>query len=621
MSMLLLWIFNLEMEESLEEEEVASNGYLVRSPACNIPNADPYDVSIKKYIHKTHWKPCPGGPSLTFQDDNMLRFNKSVLNRKYKNLHICKIYPIVRVHTDDRHIKYLPEALQFKSDVNMSHEFIKVECYDKNKTIYTNFHAFVQKKEFLFKDKAPNGRQHNANTTSKNSKSNKFSMNVVLIGIDSVSRLNFIRQMPLTRNFLLDHGALEMFGYNKVGDNTFPNMVPLLTGHYVEELPGSSKLNKEPFDKYDIMFKHYNNSGYVTMFTEDAPHIGLFRYLKFGFKKQPVDHYFMPFALGIAKEKSFWSNRNYCFGNRMEAEIDLQYTYDFMRVYKNDPHFAFTFISRVSHDDMNEAGKTDFEYLRFLQKSFKNNLLNNTILFMFGDHGIRFGGFRTTYIGRLEERLPAMYILPPPWFRSKYPTLWNNLKLNTHRLTTHFDIYDTLEDILDIQKAAERSKSDRIDYKNLKRISLLRKVPLNRSCEAASLKRNWCTCHDIIAVNVTDKIVTEAAKYLVNKLNNLTSNFSKECVRLHLQQIKSAGVTLMNEKVLSYVGNGTQTHKDYQITITTLPGKGQFEGSVRYFSVNKQFMLLGRISRVNRYGLQSDCINDYRLKLYCYCKH
>ncbi|GAB1606859.1 uncharacterized protein LOC115222996, partial [Argonauta hians] len=518
----------------------------------------------------------------------------------------------------------MPEALQFKSDVNMSHEFIKVECYDENnKTIYTNFHAFVQKKEFLFK--APNVRQHNANTTSKisatnsDNKSNKFSMNVLLIGIDSVSRLNFMRQMPLTRNFLLDHGALEMFGYNKVGENTFPNMVPLLTGHYVEELPGSSKLGNEPFDKYDIMFKHYNKSGYVTMFTEDSTSGAIFKFFKFGFKKQPVDHYFMPFAIKRAKPGSLWLN--YCFGNRMEVEIDLQYTYDFMRVYKNDPYFAFTFITRVSHDDMNDAGKADVEYLRFLQKSFKNNLLNNTIVFMFGDHGIRFGGFRKTYIGRLEERLPAMYILPPPWFRSKYPTLWNNLKLNTHRLTTHFDIYDTLEDILDINKAVERSKSDRIDYKNLKRISLFREVPLNRSCEAATLKRHWCTCHDIIAVNVTDKIVIEAAKYLVNKLNNLTSNFSNECARLHLQQIKSAGVTLMNEKVLSYVGNGTQTHKDYQLTITTLPGKGQFEGSIRYFSDDKQFTSLGKISRVNRYGHQSDCINDYRLKLYCYCNN
>ena len=38
-----------------------------------------------------------------------------------------------------------------------------------------------------------------------------------MVGVDSVSRLNFMRQMPTTRKFLLDElNAIEMLGYNKV---------------------------------------------------------------------------------------------------------------------------------------------------------------------------------------------------------------------------------------------------------------------------------------------------------------------------------------------------------------------------------------------------------------------
>ncbi|CAI9738134.1 XP_029649278.2uncharacterized protein LOC115222996 [Octopus vulgaris] len=448
---------------------------------------------------------------------------------------------------------------------------------------------------------------------------NKLSLNVLLIGIDSVSRLNFIRQMPLTRQFLLSHGAIEMLGYNKVGDNTFPNMIPFLTGKYLEELPESKKLEREPFDKYDIIWKHYNKSGYVTMFAEDSTSGAMFNYLKYGFKKQPTDHYLRPFALAREKAKSLWSNNNFCFGNRMEPAIVLQYTHDFLRVYKDKPYFTFTFITRISHDDMNMAGRGDFEYLRFLKKSFNQNLLNNTILFFFSDHGIRFGLFRKTYVGRLEERLPAMYILPPDWFRDKFPTLWNNLKVNTHRLTTPFDIYETLQDILDIEKTAERSKSNEIDYKNLKRISLFREIPLNRSCEAAHIKPHWCTCHLFNPVALNDSIVINVTNYLVNYINNMTSNSSKVCARLKLQEIKNAEISVMNDQVLSYLGKGVQTYKDYRIIMQTLPDEGLFEGTVRYYSDNEQFSLLGEISRINRYGHQSECVHDFILRKYCYC--
>ncbi|XP_029649278.2 uncharacterized protein LOC115222996 [Octopus sinensis] len=629
-SIFIIRSFNLNKENMQLIEMEINKGFLVDSKMCRIPNIDPFDISVRKYFSISKWRPCPGKASLTYQEDNVLRINKAVIIQRYKNnFHSCKVYPIVRNDTDDDHVDYLKESLLFKSDVNITDEFIRVQCFNRNnKTIYTNFHAFVQMKELRPKDTKPYNTGYDGIYSSKDSMKNidfsnfaenKLSLNVLLIGIDSVSRLNFIRQMPLTRQFLLKHGAIEMLGYNKVGDNTFPNIIPFLTGKYLEELPESKKLEREPFDKYDIIWKHYNKSGYVTMFAEDSTSGAIFNHLRYGFKKQPTDHYLRPFALAREKAKSLWSNNNFCFGNRMEPAIVLQYTHDFIRVYKDKPYFTFTFITRISHDDMNMAGRGDFEYLRFLKKSFNQNLLNNTILFFFSDHGIRFGLFRKTYVGRLEERLPAMYILPPEWFRDKFPTLWNNLKVNTHRLTTPFDIYETLQDILDIEKTAERSKSNEIDYNNLKRISLFREIPLNRSCEAAHIKPHWCTCHLFNPLALNDSIVINVTNYLVNYINNMTSNSSKVCARLKLQEIKNAEISVMNDQVLSYLGKGVQTYKDYRIIMQTLPGEGLFEGTVRYYSDNEQFSLLGEISRINRYGHQSECVHDFILRKYCYC--
>ncbi len=36
----------------------------------------------------------------------------------------------------------------------------------------------------------------------------------------------------------------------------------------------------------------------------------------------------------------------------------------------------------------------------------------------------------------------------PPWFVKKYPELMKNLQTNIHRLTTPFDIHETLHEIV-----------------------------------------------------------------------------------------------------------------------------------------------------------------------------
>ena len=78
--------------------------------------------------------------------------------------------------------------------------------------------------------------------------------NVLFVGIDSVSRLQFDRHFPITaRNIISGQGFHTMYGYNKVADNTFPNLTPLLTGHYVEDLWNETM--NEPFDYFPFIWK------------------------------------------------------------------------------------------------------------------------------------------------------------------------------------------------------------------------------------------------------------------------------------------------------------------------------------------------------------------------------
>jgi hypothetical protein len=97
--------------------------------------------------------------------------------------------------------------------------------------------------------------------------------------------------MPETRKYLLQNmSAFELNGYNKVADNTFVNIVPMTTGKFVKELPWIEDMKHVPFDKYDFIWKKYSQHGYRTLYSEDAPGIQIFDYLKAGFSKFPADY-------------------------------------------------------------------------------------------------------------------------------------------------------------------------------------------------------------------------------------------------------------------------------------------------------------------------------------------
>lgn len=63
----------------------------------------------------------------------------------------------------------------------------------------------------------------------------------MVIGLDSMSRLNFMRQLAQSYKYITKElQGIVMLGFNKVGENTFPNLIPMLTG-YPE--PGSEYEN------------------------------------------------------------------------------------------------------------------------------------------------------------------------------------------------------------------------------------------------------------------------------------------------------------------------------------------------------------------------------------------
>lgn len=146
-----------------------------------------------------------------------------------------------------------------------SEEFIRVECSvlqnrtkkrkkkRSKKPFYMDYFAFIPPKKEV---------EERCNKLDQDRGDNW--VNVAVIGLDALSRLNFQRQMPASHSYLIDQmGAIEMFGFNKVGDNTFPNLAPTLmnlTEDEVQKVCWPKEHNF--FDNCPFIWNKYRDRGY-----------------------------------------------------------------------------------------------------------------------------------------------------------------------------------------------------------------------------------------------------------------------------------------------------------------------------------------------------------------------
>ncbi|CAH1786915.1 unnamed protein product, partial [Owenia fusiformis] len=328
-----------------------------------------------------------------------------------------------------------------------------------------------------------------------------------------------------------------------------PNLVALLSGKFPADLPWNSSTDEDkPFDEYKFIWKKAAKKGCRTLFAEDAPKLALFNYLKGGFHKQPTDYYPRPFHIALDQEESV-RQKFYCVGDRHESEITLSYLFDYMDAFKDRPHFAFTFNTRLTHDDINLAGVADNIYLKFLKRIKHSGNLNNSLVLFFSDHGIRYGDIRQANIGKLEERLPFIYWIFPKWFLKKHPEIVHNLKINKHRLSTPFDVHETLQNIL-TDGPLESYTSD----PNKKGMSLFKVIPETRTCEDVGILPHWCTCQNTKSVSITDTTVKQVANFTISTINKDLSHLrnSNLCAILSLDKITKAEMFVSTKDILKY---------------------------------------------------------------------
>lgn len=591
-----------------------------------LPVYDIYDKTVDQFFWDQQQLPCEGWLDLFYIDSSgVLIMNKSAVDISgFTNID-CEFKYIRRV--SEAEITF-SEKMTYKKPIYVDSDYIHMECYDKDKRrLYSNLHLNIDFKN-AFKNKKI------VDETEKK-------LSVILVGIDSLSWLIAERKIPKTLQYLRQNLSAYMIkGFTRIGDGSYPNLLPLFTG-----LKAYGEEKKVGINNIQYMFNNYSEQGCIDLFAEDWVKVATFVDI---FRRQPSHHYIQPLfqafdhvrsnSLAVEYTFKFLHHHNFnvgktsplCFGNAYKYRYIIQYLKRFLESYERKRKFAFAWVNEISHDFLNMVGLADDDYVELLKWMKESKKLENSVLIFFSDHGPRYSEIQNTEVGRITNLLPLFTVVLPDHFKSKYKHIHKNLISNVHRLTTAFDVYETLKDILHSDFSEKESL---LDSKKLPRgISLFREIPQTRSCQDADISEHYCPCYTSQTLSTKDSRVQHSVDAVINRINEILETVRSKCAKVAFSSIRGA------RKVYAEMYRDTSKERSFslrsmiwriaeqtriRITFWTNPGNALYEASVQYYDQNN-IKILGDINRINKYGNQSACLRQGQVRdrvreLYCYC--
>ncbi|XP_047136376.1 uncharacterized protein LOC100213639 [Hydra vulgaris] len=589
-----------EIKNTVEQQKTRQ-----KASACVLPNLNPFSSDILHFI-KTYQIDCLKKRHGKITNDGWFILQPN--NTTISNVIIKYIY---------RNTDYLvnfsdPISVKFENGIfkhKLEDDFIQVE-YKVEGLNHSEFHAHVS-------DHTQRKLRENA---LKRTDVKGLGLDIVFLMIDSQSNANFHRQLNKSMPQLLnDENTIILNGHTIVGDGTTAQVAAILIGEQEKDLPEARRsFTSSACDNFNFIFKDFHKAGYITMLSEDFPEKGAFHLRLNGFVNKPTSWYLRPFWLAQTPSP------------KCDVEYNNILLKTFTETFEDISKFSFVINSEIAHDNINKLKVIDDDILEVINYFKMPVRINHTVLIIFGDHGERVTDFRLTTQGKLEERLPFFSITLPVIFKEKYPKLFTALKKNSNVLTSHFDIYATLQHMMSYPDLPEKKFIGQSLFTEIN--------PELRTCKNSGVADHWCPCLNYNDVPVTDAKVNYVAQSVVDFINKLLSKNEKAsrlCAYLTLNTIISSSLkTLKNEVrdfqktkrnhecdscgVVYYFSSAAK--KYYEVVFTVNPSNGTFEANADVLSDNK-IIVDENISRINRYGNQPYCImNEFpHLRPYCYC--
>lgn len=574
------------LRRAFSRMELHYGGILLDLPGCKFPkySAFHWTMRLVSLVERSPSQRSCSKPSVVYLSGRTLMLDRRLLHERYGLVAeqlICASREILRqtrtTTPDNLYFKAPQQPVRFGEA--LSGEYIEVSCETNSTALFKEYFMIPRKKNG---DRAPYPDQ----------------LSVLVLGLDSTSRLNFNRRLKKTRRFLMTElNAFEFLGYNKVGENSFPNQMPLLTG-----LSGPNVLSiyqDAYFDSLPHLWSAYKMRGYTTLFLEEMAHAGLFTFpdLK-GFVNPPADYYSRPIALAIDAEHKLMPAL--CAGSRLKTGIYLDYVRDVLS--RENKAFAYVWISDVPHENHTHLTILDDPLEGFLRDLTSLGVLERTALLFLSDHGVRYGSIRLTEAGRHEDLTPFAFLALPAWFLRNHPEAAVQLEVNQRRLVTAYDFHATLLSLADLPSL--RAKP------TLKGLSLVGPVPPQRSCNDAFVPDHFCACLGSRG-RVENASQAEAlGRFGVAYINAQAGvHFPRLCRIWSLASVDEAEV----------LGGDIAGKVLFRLRLTTTP-TAHFEvyGMIKNSTYDNRRVVF--VQRLDKYSNETKCLPLSRMQHLCMCK-
>lgn len=155
-----------------------------------------------------------------------------------------------------------------------------------------------------------------------------------------------------------------------------------------------------------------------------------------------------------------------CIAGQSPTDHMAEYTSKLIKMFgKNLPYFIISWFS-LSHIDKNGVQSKDEVFRELLSLALNGRKGNpgNTLVILMSDHRYNYSPIRGTFLGFYEQNLPFFLMEIPESLKEVNPDWELRLRENSARLTTPFDLYQSLVKILG--NAEKNSKFEQEENSN-----------------------------------------------------------------------------------------------------------------------------------------------------------
>ena len=271
---------------------------------------------------------------------------------------------------------------------------------------------------------------------------------VLILTLDSVSRRNFYRKMPLTADFLRNlSSSFRVFDFklsNVMGEYSADNILPMLYGEVPVKMLKSIPDTDVFYDR--SIYKLAKEHGFVTAFLEDNCGDDLARYMG---RRIDTDHLGSYFWCGAAQYHHYVNNspKQRCIGQVHSHTHAYRYLSDLRSNYPGTNQFAFMHIN-TAHEPTGLLIETLDSDTRTFLADFLSDARNDYAIVLNGDHGMRYGDWFKKLDGSKEHRLPLLHWVLSDRLLRRFPFSYDVMTHNSNRLVSKLDLYTTLQHLI-----------------------------------------------------------------------------------------------------------------------------------------------------------------------------